>query len=423
VKTFQKLRPITVALSIVIATSPCVVLAQSASEALTSPNSTEKILTYDAREKDKLLELQPLESLSERRDRFAENTGFYFGLDYNTLGFAATSNPNQNTTAGGVFRFMGTWDLLNRDAPNAGTLVFKIENRHGLSDVAPAAFGRAELGYVGGITGAFANEESSRVTNFYWQQKFANERGIAFVGWLDTTDYVDVYALPSPWTGFSNRAFQTGSGAIAGLNDGALGTMIGGFFTTNAYAVAGIVDANGVATDPFDGFNTLFGTGETFKTFEVGWTSDAEKLNYNAFFDNAHLTFWQIDALQDAGSKEGYGVAFSFSKAIGGVWLPFLRGGWAHGGNSAYEASVSVGLGYSQDLASGLLGVGLNWSRPNQDVHGSGIEDQLTAEVFQRFQVTEAIEVTPSVQLIHNPALNPDKETIGLLGLRVRAAF
>jgi porin len=405
-----------------MSTVPDVVLAQSASD-LISPNSTEKILAFNARKKDSVLDVDNLETWRERRARFAEKTGFTFGMDYNVLGFAASSSLSEKTSAGGVFRFMGTWDLMDRGGPNAGTLVFKFESRHGLTDVAPAAFGMAELGYVGGVTGAFSNEGGPRVTNFYWQQKFANERGIAFVGWLDTTDYVDVYALPSPWTGFSNRAFQTGSGTIAGLNDGTLGAMVSGFVNENVYLAAGIVDANGVATDPFNGFDTLFNTGETFKTFEIGYTSGVDKLNYDVVLNNTHLTFWQIDALESAGTKEGHGVAFSHSRVIGGAWLPFLRGGWADGGNSAYEAAVSVGFGYSHPSNNNLLAAGINWSKPNQDIYGPDLKDQLTLEIFQRWQLTENIEVTPSIQVLQNPALNPDKDTIALLGLRVRVSF
>lgn len=427
-ESLDRLRSLAFAIPVVMSTVPDVVLAQSASD-LTSTNTAGKILAYDAQEKDSVLEPNALGAWRERRAtwreqraRLAERTGLGYGFDYNALGFTASSSLGEDTAAGGVFRFMGTWDAMNRGGPNAGTLVFKIENRHGLTDVPPAGLGR-QLGYVGGVTGAFADEGSWRATNFYWQQKFAEDRGVAFVGWLDTTDYVDVYALPSPWTGFSNRAFQTGSGTIAGLNDGTLGAMIGGFLNKNLYAVAGIIDANGVATDPYGGLDTLFNDRETFKTFELGWASGSEEFNYDVVLNNTHLTVWQIDARQDAGTPEGHGVAFSHSRVLGDSWLPFVRGGWADGGDSAYEAAVSVGFGYSHPSNKDLLAAGLNWSRPNKDIYGPNLKDQVTFEIFQRWQLTESIEVTPSVQVIHNPALNPDKDTIALLGLRVRVSF
>jgi porin len=70
-----------------------------------------------------------------------------------------------------------------------------------------------------------------------------------------------------------------------------------------------------------------------------------------------------------------------------------------------------------------MLGAGLNWSRPNEDTFGSKLNDQYSLEVFQQWQLTEGIELTPSIQVIKNPALNPDKDTVAMLGLRLRVAF
>jgi porin len=394
--SFHQFGSSTLLIAVAIWALPSAILAKPAVEALSSPDATGNILASNEVEKDSLMELETPKAWLEWKSEIEENTWIDFGFDYNFIGFAATASLGEDSAAGGVFRFYGTWDLIRPNGPNTGTLVYKIENRHGLTDVSPAGLG-IELGYAGGLTGAFSDENSWRATNLYWQQKFANDSGVAFVGWLDTTDYVDVYALPSPWTGFSNRAFQTGTGTIAGLNDGTLGAMVSGFLTDKIYAVAGIVDANGVATDPFDGFNTLF--------------------------NNAHLTFWQIDARKDAGTPEGYGVAFSFSRAIEGVWLPFIRGGWSDGGDSLYNAAVSIGLAYSKDLERSLFAVGLNWSRPNDEAFGAKLDDQLTLEVFQRSQLTENIQVTPSLQVIYNPALNPNTDAIAIVGIRLRAAF
>lgn len=391
--------------------------AQTAAETLSGPSSTSTTLSRDAQDKDSVLAVDIQQGWAQWKSGLQARTGLELGFDYNALGFTASSSLGARDASGGVFRAFGKWALLGRDGPNTGSLVFKLEHRHAYRDLPLTDYG-FELGYVGLVNSVF-NDQGWRATNFYWQQTFAGGRGVVSAGWLDVTDYVDVYALASPWTGFSNLAFQTGSGTIGGLPDGALGVVAAGFLTGNLYAAAGIVDANGDATDLAGGFDTLFDEGETFKSVELGWTSGPKSL----FIDNAHVTLWQIDARSNAGTSDGHGIAFSYTRGIDNTWLPFLRGGWADGGGSLYEASLSAGVGYTQNPGRQLTGVGINWSRPSEETFGADLDDQLTLEAFSRWQLTEGVEITPSVQIVRNPALNPDKSTIALLGLRLRAAF
>ncbi|GAA6159006.1 hypothetical protein NBRC116589_11800 [Ruegeria sp. HU-ET01832] len=397
--------------------APGMAFSQSASEALSGPDATDNVLARDAAPKDDLLDIDAQRPFDAWKTRLNQRTGLDFGLDYNALGFVASNSLGDDTSASGAFRVFGTWELVNRDETDTGQLIFKFENRHSFTDVPPTGFG-PEIGYAGLVSSVFSDDQW-RLTHFYWQQDFAQDRGTVFAGWLDVTDYTDVYALASPWSGFSNLAFQTGSGTIGGLPDGALGVMAGGFLNDNFYISGSIADANADATDPLEGFDTFFNDFETFKTLEFGWTEGRKAL----FTNHAHITLWQIDARKDAGTPEGKGIAFSYMNVIDGTWLPFLRGGWSDGGGSLYEAAISGGFGYSRQLGRDLLGVGLNWSKPNEDTFGPGLDDQLTVEIFQQWQITEGIELTPSVQIIHNPALNPQEDTIALFGLRFRAAF
>ena len=48
---------------------------------------------------------------------------------------------------------------------------------------------------------------------------------------------------------------------------------------------------------------------------------------------------------------------------------------------------------------------------------------QYTAEVFYRLQAFPHITITPDLQLLMNPALNPDQDHIWIAGLRVRLSF
>lgn len=391
--------------------------AESAISRLAGPGSTPAQLESDGQDQDSVLDVGLLQSWSDWKASLKDRTGLDFGFDYIALGYVASESLGENTAASGVFRIFGEWELTGRGTNNPGTLVFKVDNRNRLDTVPVKGFA-GELGYAG-IIGATYSDQGWRMTHLYWNQNFAQGRGAVYVGWLDTTDYTDAYALASPWQGFANLAFQTGSGTIGGLPDGALGVAAGYFLNDNFYIGGGIVDANGDPTDPLSGFDTLFNQGETFKSFELGWTTGSKA----RFFNNAHLTFWHIDERKMAGTPEGHGVAFSYSQVFNNQWFPFVRGGWADAGDSLYEAALSAGFGYSQNPSRSLFGLGVNWSRPNEDTFGAKLDDQITVEAFMKWQLTEGIELTPSIQYIRNPALNPTEDSIALLGLRFRAAF
>jgi len=230
---------------------------------------------------------------------------------------------------------------------------------------------------------------------------------------------VDGYALASPWSGFANIAFQNGSGAIGGIPDGALGAMVGGFLSEHFYLVGGFADANGDPTNLDDGFDSLFNDFETFKSLELGWATTHE----DVFQNNAHLTFWQIDKRNEAGTPNGWGTSFSLSASLDNGWMPFLRGGWAKDGGSLYEASVTTGLGYTLQPGQTLLGAGFNWNRPNKSTYGASLSDQYSLELFQQVQLTEGFEITPSVQFIRNPALESSDDWSVFFGLRLRVAL
>ncbi len=70
-----------------------------------------------------------------------------------------------------------------------------------------------------------------------------------------------------------------------------------------------------------------------------------------------------------------------------------------------------------------MLGIGFNWGRPNRDTFGADLDDQLTAEIFYRWQLTNNIQVTPSIQVVGNPALNAGDDVVGIFGVRARLVF
>lgn len=384
---------------------------------LNGPDSVSGQLEDDREGKADLLDLNLLKQWEAWKAKISKRTGFSFGADYTSVGFAATDSLGDDTSASGIARIYGLLDVLNRGRKNTGRIDFKIEHRHRYTAVPPFAFG-FEVGYAGTPEPVF-NDEGFRTTVLYWKQYLLDDRAVTRVGFLDIKEYFDVYALASPWTGFGNLDFSTSANTIGAFPDGALGVMAGSYLTERIYAAAGIVDASADPGSVFQGFNTFFDDFDTFKSIEIGFTGGGDRF----YLNNAHVSFWHLDDSKETGVPGGWGVIASASTVIDDKWLPFLRAAWADEGGGIYEASVSAGFGYKNKPAGSLLGVGLNWGRPNSDTFPVDLDDQFTGEVFYRIQLTENFQITPSVQLLVDPALNPDEDFIALFGLRARASF
>lgn len=342
------------------------------------------------------------ETLNQRR-------GLQFGIDESIFYQVATQSLGETDGSSGLVRCFGQWEPLhNRQCNNRGMLVFKVENRHRIGTITPF-----ELGFEAGSitpTGTFFNAFDFGLTNFFWKQYAFDENLVFAVGKIDVSDYVDPYALMNPLTHFINLSFSTNP-TIAVPNQG-LGAAMGGMLTNQLYFQAGFSDANGQPTR--SGFDTFFQDGEFFSYVEIGWTSSKERI----YLDNTHLTVWHTDARQNAGTPEGWGIAFTAQKYFYESWLPFFRFGYSQGDAALLQTVISTGLGYRR-ANNDVAGLGLSWGKP-ADGH---LRDQFSSEIFYRFQLTKVLAVTPDIQVVVDPALNPQEDMLAFFGIRLRAAF
>ncbi|PMM52705.1 porin [Vibrio lentus] len=364
------------------------------------------------------------------REKLAAD-GFTFGADYFALGLTSGDGVGGDSVdaSSGVARLYGSWHLLGNGTQSSGSLVWKIEHRHAYGNTSPKEFGfigSDQIGYVGLIAPAFS-DQGFRVTDLNWKQKINDGKGTIIVGWQDVTNYADVYALASPWSGFTNLAFSTGSGAMGLPDDGVLALSAGHMLGENFYVVGGIADANGQSDDIFDGFDTAFGSDASyFTTLELGWTASQEQI----YTDNFHVTFWDFgDDTRHSNSlatEGGSGVNFSWSQFMIPQVMPFVRGGFSEGDVALYDKSISVGMGYfGLGKPTNNLGVAVNWAEVNGDSFEadakaiSGGTEQWTAEIYYNMQFGDHLQVTPDIQYIKDPAFSSESSA-WVFGIRAR---
>jgi len=384
-----------------------------------SPDSVGNLIEDDASKTGALIKKRISEPWFKWKKSVQEEHGLSLGVDYSavTLKSNETGTSGNDNAAAGMLRFYGSWDLAGRGTKDSGAFVWKLEHRHKYTDIAPQGFG-FDQGAVSLIEPPF-NNDNLRLTNLYWRQRGNGGKTTIIGGFLDSTDYVDVFALGSPWTGFLNLAFSIGTNTIYIPNDAAFGLAAGTMVSDKTYLVAGLVDAYGDPTNPLSSMDNFFDKNEYFSSVELGWTKSQDRI----YLDNSHITVWHVDESQDTGAPSGSGAAFHYVTYLNDNLMPFVRGGYADDGGTLMQKSLSLGLGYQKVAGRNLLGVGYNWGEPNEKTFGPGLRNQQTLEVFYRFALAEQFVLTPDIQYIKNPALNPSRDSLWVVGLRARLAM
>lgn len=406
-----------VALTLLVLWPTALPMAETPSQAreLAGPEQVENRLRADTRALQPLMPSDWAADYNGWKERSAENTGLSFGGDYSSVYLNASESLGADTAFSGMYRLFGSWEVGADEQGNSGALVFKAEHRHAYgNNLAPGSLG-FETGYVGLFEPPFS-DQGARLTNLYWRQRFADGNWVFVGGFVDVTDYLDVYTLASPWTGFFNFGFSTGSATIPAPNEG-LGFSLGGYLNDSLYVIAGLADTNSNPAKPGDTLDSFFDEAEYFKHVEVGWHPDRR----TAFLDNFHVSLWQVDEREAGLTPEGWGVNFSYSASpLENKLTTFVRGGYANDGGSLLERSLSTGFAWQTVPGGNQLGMAYNWGVPNEDTWGEGLDDQHTVELFYRIQVFKELAITPDVQYVRNPALNEKEDKLWIIGLRLR---
>ena len=364
----------------------------------------------------------------ETKESVMQEHGLAYGVNLSMLYQKADNAVGEDDALGGILQLPASWTVMN-DAQkgSSGTFVFKLENRRKIStDLAPQDLGLGTFGPDGkeglgavSIVGTQFSDKDWILTNLYWQHRMNDGKLNYVVGQIDNTDFLDLYGMINPQTAFMNLNFSTNPSI--GVPDQGFGAYGGVALSDNFYLVTGLMDARANPEKPGDSLDDFFNENEYFKHIEIGYTTSFER----RYFDNIHFVYWESDEQSDGqgGVAEARGSGWTFSAAyfLEDKYMPFLRYGDSDGGGGALNEKVlSLGLGiYDQDSGE-LFGAGLSKSTPSELTIAPGLDDQITAEVFYRFMLSKHFAITPDLQYIKDPALNPEHDSIWIAGLRAR---
>ncbi|MCP4898470.1 MAG: carbohydrate porin [bacterium] len=346
------------------------------------------------------------------KKQLKEKHGLSLGFNATVLGqYSGDGLEEDDTAAGGIYRLQGSWIAVGRGTENTGSLAFRFEYRRKIGPIGPSDFS-SELGVGPSNTGfAYSRAFSPDLSVFSWTQIFAKGRAGFIGGRLDFAALLDPYPYQTFARGFINRAFvYNPTAGTTGV--GALGAGVKGFVSENVWLGGVFYDGNAASGD-FD--QDTFDAGELLKQAEIGWTPSFAKRKT----DKVQLTYWHKDARPAAGATQGNGWLLTANTQVAKRYLLFLRAGASNGGAGVpAERSVSIGLGITNRYDE--LSLGLGWSKPSEETFGKGLQDEYAFEASYRLQLSPNFTLMPDLQVVFNPARNPDESRVLVLGLRAR---
>jgi len=342
-------------------------------------------------------------------DEHGLSMGFSYYLLYQQ---ASDSLANRDDDAlGSIFRYQGNWTLFRHDNGNLGRIEWRVESRSNIGGFqAPGSLGGA-VGVAALAPGfAYSDNFDLDLAIINWTQGFSDGTAGFAVGRLGFDVYLDAFPFQTFSKGFINRSFILNP-TLPTTGVGALGAVVKGFVSDNVWIGAQMHDANAASGD-FD-FDTVQ-EGEWLKAVEVGYTpSFAQRKTHLVQF-----TYWEKDARSLAGVSKGSGWAVSGAWQVSDRTFPFIRFGHSDGGGGvAAEDAISAGVQFTRQKDE-IWTIGAGWANPSDETFGPGADDETVIETSYKFQLSKNFSLTPDVQVIFNPANNPDESSIWVFGLR-----
>jgi porin len=343
-----------------------------------------------------------------------QRSGFSFGFNAQMV-YAGVSDAlgDEDDAAGGIYRLQGEWAVFGRDTGHAGSIIFRVENRSKIGGGIPPGALRSQIGAAAtDPVFAYGDDFGTDFSVLAWQQLFAGKRAGIAVGLLDFSAYLDAMYYQTISRGFLNRSFIL-SPSLGTTGIGALGAVGKGMIGDHFWVGGGLYDANAKSGDPsLDTWHS----NELLKHLEVGWAPGFARRGT----DRIQLTYWQKDRLEGSDTPPGSGWLMSWSWKFENRWVPFVRAGWSDGGGGALaERSLSAGFSYRLMFQDWLtVGVGLN--KPSKPTHSESLGTESVLEASYLWQATANTSLLPNLQVIRDPALNPEEDLVWMIGLRFR---
>ena len=355
-----------------------------------------------------------------------EKYGLKLGFSYQAIYQKAsdTTPMGDDEVAAGWALLEGKWEVLNRGKDFEGSLVAALDWRHTFTDGNdPAAWGVADVGSLWPTDFGYV-EWDPWVPVAYWEQWLKKDTFVVRLGQQSVGQIYDFFRFKDPRVAFSSAPLTAPATAQPFPGPG-----LGAAFElwpiedSTLYVVGTVNDMN-------------------FKTEEWTWDDAVRdkdffyglEVGYNwarapGDFDHLHLDLFYAakpadNPIPGSPSESGWGFKVLGEKQMGrfvgfGSYTYNTAEGGAFGATLARHLTTA-GLAVLKPFGlRGEIALGTSWAQPKND----NLTSQYGVEGYWKLLLLPNLWVTPGVQVIFDPTLNPQKDTVTIGQIKARLFF
>ncbi|MHC4100883.1 MAG: carbohydrate porin [Planctomycetota bacterium] len=309
------------------------------------------------------------------------------------------------------YQLTASWALTKDDRLGSGRLGTTVLGSIGLGYDPEDETLTGNAGVISDLDGSLYPDPIV-VDELFWGQAFPDDAFSVKAGVLDFSSWFDTNRV-------ANDGFRQFIGGPLQNNLSIPFPTYGGFAgllrwkaSDELYILAGIADSRSNEGEaPWKSARA----DSLYQLVEVGLTVDIE-----GFGEGVYRFIPWHSSLE---GTSGWGFGVSFDQELGSDdLLGFFRFGVGDQDVTSVGTFVSGGLGFNRpfERTGDMIGVGVSWSDP---ASGSGSRQETALELLYRLEITPHLELTPDLQVIFDPAQNPDTNTIWVAGVRLAARF
>jgi porin len=311
----------------------------------------------------------------------------------------------------------GHWRLLEHGRWGTGSVGWSFLGSEGIG---AGSTDETVSGNIGSISGLDANvvPNAAAVDELFWRHESADRRWALLVGRVDQASHFDANRVANDGYGqFFAFAFENNL-SIPWPTYGGFGGVLRADLGAGRYLLASVTAVNDDPRVPWssgghEGWNQMF---------EVGAVHDVPGLGLG----HVRITPWH----SGIPGADGFGVAINLDQHLGygargsgsapskGQLIGFFRGGVGDPAVTPVRAFASGGVALQRPFGrtQDRMAMGVAWSDPSP---GTGGGDETLIEAYYRFALSPALSLTPDLQVVVDPAFDPDARDTVVLGLRL----
>lgn len=353
-----------------------------------------------------------IDAYNKFKDSLSSKTGLNFSIEYAPIqqwDFAGKSRAHLSDE----LNLIGQFNIIDKTNPGSGNVVIWYQYASTHTTSTTTAF-MTDLGIITPINGGdtFPNRSNSKFVHMAYEQRFFDNKLRFMLGKLSSRVFLNLnrYGV-SDRQDFLNFMFVNNP-VVPFIARQGLGVFMQ--YDFGEWYISGMFRDATAMSDFFDLVSLSDNTWE-YAT-EIAYTpKDLAGLGSGNYRATIHYTDATSSGLQH---MSGYTFSFSFDQDLGSKFGAMMRYSYATENFLAFRQRFAIGaqLLTPFNFQNDRLGVGFWWGEHVDPSVGS----EYGLEAFYKFQFARFMEVSPDLQLVLNPALDPNKNAVLIGGIRLR---